>query len=211
MSQRPSFDLEKEAGGNFAVVRIAGVDEVGRGALAGPLVAAAVVFDQNNTVEMDLWGVTDSKRLTSKQREELVPKIKSLASNFAFGIISVEEVDRWGVGAANVMAFKRALDGLGEVDLALIDGRRFRGFDRRYLCVEKGESKSLSIAAASVIAKVYRDELMTELAKEFPEYDFAGNKGYASARHIEALKKYGPSPHHRQSFLGFIIKPEVLL
>lgn len=193
------------------MVRIAGVDEVGRGALAGPLVAAAVVFDQNNTVEMDLWGVTDSKRLTSKQREELVPKIKSLASNFAFGIISVEEVDRWGVGAANVMAFKRALDGLGEVDLALIDGRRFRGFDRRYLCVEKGESKSLSIAAASVIAKVYRDELMTELAKEFPEYDFAGNKGYASARHIEALKKYGPSPHHRQSFLGFIIKPEVLL
>ena len=197
-NQSPNFDYEISIGDGQIV---AGVDEVGRGALAGPIVAAAVVFENYDNVIQNLIGVNDSKKLTAKKRLELDDLIRKQASDLAIGSVTCEEIDKIGIGAANILAFKRALDQLKKCDFALIDGRYFRGFEYKYRCLEKGESKSLSIAAASIIAKVYRDSLMEELHEEISHYDFYSNKGYGSKNHLEALKKIGPCSHHRKSFL----------
>lgn len=197
MKKAPTFDIEM----TYPGLAVAGVDEVGRGALAGPIVAAAVVFKDYELVIQELEGINDSKILSPTKRLELDEKIKKVAKNYAIGVVDAEEIDQFGIGAANVTAFKRSLDQLEKCDLALIDGRKFRGFEYKYQCLEKGESKSISIAAASIIAKVYRDALMQEIHDEIWRYDFASNKGYGSKNHLSALRKYGPSSYHRRSFL----------
>lgn len=196
---KPNFEFEKKYSEQYNC--IAGVDEVGRGALAGPIVAAAVVFDKYEKIIKLLDGVNDSKLLSALKRLELDELIKSKAKSFSIGVVGPDEIDKFGIGAANVMAFERAIKGIKKCDFALIDGRKFRGFEYKFCCLEKGESKSLSIAAASIIAKVYRDALMQEIHDEIFRYDFASNKGYGSAQHLAALNKYGPSHHHRKSFL----------
>ena len=196
---KPSFRLEKEyisLGYNV----VAGVDEVGRGSIAGPLLAGAAVFDCAKKFK-GLARITDSKKLTAKNREELYELIKSKALDYAFGWVSVEEIDRIGVGAANILAFQRSLQGLKSFDLALIDGRNFRGFDAEYRCVIRGEIVSYSIAAASVLAKVERDRYMSEL-EGHDIYGFESNAGYGSRSHWQALEKHGLSPHHRRSFVS---------
>lgn len=197
---KPNFRYEIEFSIDGKIV--AGVDEVGRGSIAGPIVASAVVFDEYEKVRKKLKEVTDSKILTSEKRQELDAIIKALAADYSVGLVTVEEIDNIGIGAANILAFKRALDKLKTCGVALIDGRKFRGFEYNYLCLEKGELKSLSIAAASIIAKVYRDNLMSGLHINFPEYDFLSNKGYGGKSHYRALEEYGPSIHHRKTFLG---------
>jgi len=189
---------------------IAGVDEVGRGALAGPIVAGAVVFEKYDEIITVLSELNDSKKLSETKRVELDELIKEKSKNYAFGVVSHEEIDQFGIGAANIFAFKRALDRIPNIDLALIDGRRFRGFEYKYHCFEKGESKSLSIAAASIVAKVYRDGVMVEFGKKYPEYDFVSNKGYGSEKHFEVLESIGLSPIHRKSFLNCLEKPNKL-
>ena len=196
---KPTFDFEKKYIEQYN--NISGVDEVGRGALAGPIVAAAVVFNKYDKIIKALDGVNDSKILSASKRLELDELIKIKAKYFALGIVDSQEIDKHGIGAANIMAFDRALKGLPRCDFALIDGRKFRGLNTKFCCLEKGESKSISIAAASIIAKVYRDALMQEIHDEIFRYDFASNKGYGSAQHITALQKYGPSSYHRKTFL----------
>ena len=200
----PTFEYELEIAGGDDLI-IAGVDEVGRGALAGPIVAAAVVFDYKIASDLyrsrQITRISDSKLLTRTQREAADKIIRKRASEIAIGQVEVPEIDKFGIGAANVLAFKRALDGLSKCDFVLIDGRRFRGFEYGYRCLIKGDSKSISIAAASIIAKVFRDSLMAKLHKEFEIYNFAKNFGYGTKYHIETIKKHGPSSHHRKSFL----------
>jgi ribonuclease HII len=202
----PSFEYEREVGKNYNIKLIAGVDEVGRGALAGPIVAGAVIFDYSSKLERELVGVCDSKILSKNRCQELGEIIKAKALDYSIGVVDAEEIDEFGIGTANVLAFKRTLDRLKEFDLAFIDGRKFHGFDYRFICLEKGESKSYSIAAASIIAKVFRDELMRELHWVVPDYDFIHNKGYGVKKHKEMIKKIGPSAQHRKSFLGFLSK-----
>jgi len=198
--EKLDFNIEVQYSDRYKF--IAGVDEVGRGALAGPIVAAAVVFDKYEKIIRNLSGVNDSKILSPTKRLEYDELIKSKASDFAIGIVEAFEIDRHGIGCANVMAFDRALKGLKKCGFVLIDGRRFRGLNYKYICLEKGESKSVSIAAASIVAKVYRDALMQEIHDEIFRYDFASNKGYGSKSHMEALEKFGPCKHHRKTFLN---------
>lgn len=196
----PNFEIEKSI---FEVDNklIAGVDEVGRGALAGPIVAAAVIFTKYDDVIQALGGIRDSKLLSQSKRENLDKIVRDEAHSYSIGSVSVEEIDTFGIGAANILAFKRALDGLIMCDFALIDGRKFRGFEYPYRCIVKGESKSISIAAASIIAKVYRDNLMNLEHTKNMNYGFNHNKGYGTPEHLESLKKYGPSDSHRKSFI----------
>lgn len=195
----PDFKYEIKYSSDYTLV--AGVDEVGRGALAGPIVASAVVFNQYDKIIQSLAGINDSKILTPTKRLEFDELIKIKAVDFGIGRVEAEEIDHFGIGAANIIAFERALKNLKKCDFALIDGRKFRGFEYPYLCLVKGESKSISIAAASIVAKVYRDAVMQEIHDEIFRYDFASNKGYGSKAHLDALKKYGSSHHHRKSFL----------
>lgn len=195
---RPSFKLEKEyisLGYNI----VAGVDEVGRGSIAGPLLAAAAILDSSKKFK-GLARITDSKKLSAKNREELSGLIKIKALDYAFGWVEVAEIDKIGIGAANILAFQRALSGLKKFDLALIDGRNFRGFDAEYRCVVKGEIISYSIAAASIIAKVERDKYMADLDKA-DIYGFHSNAGYGSRFHWKSLEDHGISEHHRKSFV----------
>lgn len=177
---------------------IAGVDEVGRGAIAGPLLAGAVIFNRNKIFN-EIGEIKDSKKISAKKRMSLAEIIKNEAEDFSIGVVDNVEIDRIGIGAANILAFKKALDGLKRFDLAIIDGRPFRGLNCRYFCLVKGEDKSVSIAAASIIAKVERDKIMDRLDQK-NRYYFIKNKGYGSYNHIEAIKKYGPSQYHRKSF-----------
>ncbi len=182
---------------------IAGVDEVGRGALAGPIVAAAVVFD----VEKKFKGsnkIADSKILDKDDREDVEKIIRKEASLIGIGEVSVSDIDKFGIGKANILAFDRALQDI-EIDFVLIDGRKFHGFNYKYRCIEKGESKSISIAAASIIAKVYRDNLMCKLHTSNSIYGFNRHKGYGAKSHVDAIKTHGPSAHHRKSFLKKIL------
>lgn len=195
----PNFNIETGLLSQYSV--IAGVDEVGRGSIAGPIVAAAVVFKKYDKVIKNLGGVNDSKKLTPLKRFELDRIIRAKAFDINIGIVEAEEIDKIGIGAANILAFKKALDGLKKCDMALIDGRQFHGFEYQFHCIEKGESKSISVAAASIIAKVYRDNIMEEIHEEIFRYDFASNKGYGSKHHFDAIAKYGLSRYHRKSFL----------
>lgn len=196
---KPSFKLEKEyISLGYSIV--AGVDEVGRGSIAGPLLSSAVILDINKSFA-GLDSITDSKKLTADQRSELHAIIKAEAYDFAFGWVEVDEIDRIGIGSANILAFKRALDGLKKVDFALIDGRHFRGFDYKYRCTVKGELQSYSIAAASILAKVERDRKMEEIDSS-GIYGFADNAGYGTEEHWRALELHGLSIHHRKTFVA---------
>ena len=195
---------EKEAW-NSGLFFIAGVDEAGRGPLAGPVVAAAVAFDrdwieQGGTEEFA--GLTDSKALTEKKREAFFEQLQSCPfAHTAFAVIDPEEIDSINILQATWKAMAAALSALNRLpDLALVDGNPVRGLPCDSQNIVKGDAKSLSIAAASVIAKVSRDRMMVELDKQFPEYGFARHKGYGTKAHIEAIRKHGPLDCHRKTF-----------
>ena len=201
-----SFEADAMARGFKAV---AGVDEVGRGPLAGPVVAAAVILPRSfNHPE-----IKDSKMLSANQREKLVPIIQQSAVCWAVGVVDVEGIDRLNILRASLTAMAQALQGLSHrVDLALIDGNqkipsaifaesgRNAAHPLRQKTIVKGDQLCLSIAAASILAKVARDQIMIDYDKQYPEYGFAGHKGYGSAEHLAALQRYGPTPIHRRSF-----------
>ena len=177
---------------------ICGVDEAGRGPLAGPVCAAAVILPPH----LEIPGLTDSKKLTDKKRRELFPIIQEKAIAYGIGLASEREIDEINILQATFLAMQRALDQLGvKPDLALIDGNREKDFGVPVKTVVKGDSLSMNIAAASVLAKVTRDDLMVELAEEYPQYGFEIHKGYGTKAHYAALTEHGPSPIHRRTFL----------
>ena len=177
---------------------ICGIDEVGRGPLAGPVVAGAVILPK----DCDILYINDSKQLSEKKREELYDIIMEKAVSCAVGYATPERIDEINILQATYEAMRDAISHLQYVpDILLNDAVTIPGVNMKQVPIIKGDAKSISIGAASIIAKVTRDRLMVEYDKVFPEYDFAGNKGYGSAAHIEALKKYGPTPIHRRSFI----------
>ncbi len=190
------FETELRCRGFKAV---AGVDEAGRGPLAGPVVAAAVILP----VEFDLPGLTDSKKLSPSKRETLYPLIRSQALAVGIGLASAAEVDRINILQATLLSMRRAIDRLElSPDHLLIDGITPVPLALPQKTLKKGDSRSLSIAAASVVAKVVRDRIMTAYDRAYPEYGFSGHKGYGSARHRELIARFGPCPLHRKSFRG---------
>lgn len=177
---------------------ICGVDEAGRGPLAGPVCAAAVILPAGLIIQ----GLNDSKKLSEKKREALFPVIQEKALAYGVAFASVKEIEERNILRATFLAMNRAIQGLAvHPDLALIDGNRNTEIEMTSRCVIGGDGKCASIAAASVLAKVTRDHLMLELAQQYPEYGFEQHKGYGTKAHYEALRKYGPSPVHRMSFL----------
>ncbi len=176
---------------------VAGVDEVGRGPLAGPVVAAAVVLPEG----FDAEGVRDSKRLSERSREIVCERIMCEAIGVGVGIVAPEVIDEINILRATCKAMKAALDDLSAAfDFVLVDGLSVSGFGVPSMAVVKGDNKSVSIAAASIVAKVTRDRIMVGLDSEFPDYGFASHKGYGSKLHLEALDRYGPCPCHRMTF-----------
>ena len=183
----------------FDFANICGIDEVGRGPLAGPVVAGAVILPKGCRI---LY-VNDSKKLTAKQREELSEEIMDKAVSYGIGIVSHERIDEINILQATYEAMRQAVSKLDPApDLLLNDAVIIPGLTQKQVKIIKGDAKSLSIASASIIAKVTRDRYMEYISDKYPEYDFASNKGYGSASHIEALKKYGPCEIHRKSFIG---------
>ena len=180
---------------NFSLP-IAGIDEVGRGPLAGPVIAAAVILDRKNIPE----GINDSKKIPKAKRILLAEKIKE-NSIYAYGAASEIEIDEINILQASLLAMKRASDRLSVVPkTTLIDGNFKPEIKNNTISIIKGDSKSVSIAAASILAKVYRDEIMLKYSKQFPEYGFQTNSGYGTKEHLSALKNYGITPIHRKSF-----------
>jgi ribonuclease HII len=181
----------------------AGCDEAGRGCLAGAVYAAAVVLPPDFSNEQ----LNDSKQLTEKQRYALREVIEREALAWAVGVVSAEEIDRINILNASILAMHRAISGLSvRPEYLLIDGNRFKKYqDLPHTTVVKGDGKYLSIAAASVLAKTYRDDYMLELHRQYPQYGWDGNKGYPTARHRAAIAQYGPTPYHRMTFnlLGY--------
>ena len=177
---------------------ICGVDEAGRGPLAGPVCAAAVILPKG----LEIPGLTDSKKLTDKKRRELFPVIQEQAIAYGIGFASEQEIDEINILQATFLAMQRALDQLNvKPDLALIDGNREKDFGLPVMTVIKGDSRSANIAAASILAKVSRDNYMDEIAKQYPEYGFEVHKGYGTKAHYDALRAHGHCPAHRLSFL----------
>ena len=177
---------------------ICGVDEAGRGPLAGPVCAAAVILPPY----ADIPGLNDSKKLSDKRRRELFPVIKEQAVAYGIGIATHEEIDEINILQATFLAMERALDQLSiRPELALIDGNREKDFGVPVTTVVKGDSRSASIAAASVLAKVTRDDMMLEMAVKYPGYGFEIHKGYGTKAHYAALTENGPCPIHRMTFL----------
>ena len=176
---------------------LAGVDEAGRGALAGPVVAAAVVLPQGSLIP----GVYDSKHLSPERREELLVEIQKHALAVSWAQVGPEIIDRINILKATHEAMRRSVAALArKPGLAVIDGRPVPDFPCRQVAVVKGDGKSLSVAAASIVAKVFRDKLMVALGGSFPRYNFSSNKGYASREHVRAIKQHGPCSCHRKSF-----------
>ena len=177
---------------------ICGVDEAGRGPLAGPVCAAAVILPPDTIIE----GVNDSKKLSEKKREELFDVVIDTALSYCIAFGSVEEIEEHNILATTMMTMKRAIEGLDvKADYAIIDGNRIPKLDIPAKFVIKGDANSMSIAAASILAKVSRDRLMLEYAKAYPQYCFEKHKGYGTKLHNEMILKYGPSDIHRMSFL----------
>ena len=176
----------------------AGLDEVGRGCLAGPVVAAAVILPKNYSNDI----LNDSKQLTEKKRALVEKHILEHAIAYQIKEVSHTKIDEINILNASFLAMHLAVDDLSvEPELLLVDGNRFTKYKEvDHICVVKGDSKYMSIAAASVLAKNYRDRLMVDLGKEFPEYDWAKNVGYPTKKHREAIKEFGVTPHHRMSF-----------
>ncbi len=194
---QPSFK-EEQLLWSQGFLHVAGVDEVGRGAFAGPIVAASVILPPN----FEIKNINDSKKLTPKQREELNEYIQANAICVSIEEVSVNVINELGIGKANQLAFINSLKKLKEkFNFALVDGFLIKDLDLKLQrAIIKGDSISVSIAAASIVAKVYRDKLMQKLHLDFPEYNFLENKGYGTKYHREALKKYGLSKLHRTSF-----------
>lgn len=181
---------------------IAGVDEVGRGPLAGPVVAASVIFSPDVIIE----GINDSKKLSEKQREELFPQILDKALTFSVCAISHAKIDQINILQASLLAMFNAVSRLKtNPDIVLADGNKKFNFIAPVIPIVKGDGKSFAIASASIIAKVARDRIMKRLDKYFPEYLWEKNKGYPTKEHIQAVKIYGPSPLHRKTFLKNIL------
>ena len=177
---------------------ICGIDEAGRGPLAGPVCSAAVIFPEG----LEIPGLNDSKKLTDKKRRELFPIIEEQALAYGIGWASQEEIDDINILQATFLAMSRAVEQLNiRPDLALVDGNRAPTLDLPVETVVKGDSLSASIAAASVLAKVSRDDVMLRMAEEYPGYGFEVHKGYGTKAHYEALRTFGPSPIHRRTFL----------
>lgn len=177
---------------------VCGVDEAGRGPLAGPVYAAAVILPRGITVP----GLNDSKKLTEKKREELFGIITEIAVSYGIARAEVEEIEALNILNATFLAMNRAIMMLDPAPaLALIDGNRDSGIKTASQCIVKGDSKCADIAAASILAKVSRDRYMYELAKAYPQYEFEKHKGYGTRLHYEKLREFGPSPVHRMSFL----------
>ena len=197
MSQINMWEIE-EALQAQGITAICGVDEAGRGPLAGPVCAAAVILPDH----LEIPGLNDSKKLTDKKRRELFPIIKEQAIAYGIAFASEQEIDEINILQATFLAMQRAIDQLeGEANFALIDGNREKDFGLPVMTVVKGDSRSANIAAASVLAKVTRDIYMEELAEKYPEYGFEIHKGYGTKAHYAALTEHGASPAHRQSFL----------
>lgn len=197
MSNIDMWSIENSCFSNGIQI-VCGVDEAGRGPLAGPVCAAAVILPPN----VEIPGLNDSKKLTDKKRRELFPVIKEMAIAFGIGYASHEEIDEINILQATYLAMERALAQLSvKPELALIDGNRAKDFGLPVRTVVKGDSLSASIAAASVLAKVSRDDLMLQLAEEYPYYGFDIHKGYGTKAHYEAIRAHGPSPVHRKTFL----------
>ena len=191
------WTLENEiyAGG---VKRLCGVDEAGRGPLAGPVCAAAVILPQN----CEIQGLNDSKKLTEKKREALFDVICAAAVSYGIAFATVEEIEEYNILGATFMAMNRAIARLDRVpELALIDGNRNTGIQIPSRCIVGGDGKCADIAAASVLAKVRRDRYMRQMAELYPQYGFEKHKGYGTKAHYDAIRAYGPSPIHRPSFL----------
>ncbi len=198
------YDFDKSFG-NY--IYVSGVDEVGRGPLAGPIAAASVVLNLRYKDYKDLlFGIKDSKKLSSKRREELAEIIKSKAVSYNIAIINNTEIDERGIAWCNNEVLRRAVMGLKvPPDIVLSDGYAVKNLNIDNEFIIKGDAKSASIACASIIAKVYRDSLMTEYGKMYPEYGFINNSGYGTEEHIQAIKKYGICKIHRKSFLRNIL------
>lgn len=197
----PDYEYEARAAEN-GYTAVCGVDEAGRGPLAGPVCAAAVILPQGLVIE----GLNDSKKLSEKKREMLYDKVTENALAWSVAFASEAEIDEINILQATFLAMRRAVEGLGiKADYALIDGNRMPPLDINGETVIKGDSLSMSIAAASIIAKVTRDRLMLEIDKEYPQYLFSQHKGYGTALHYEMLEKHGISPVHRRSFLKKIL------
>ncbi len=198
----PGFEYENRlyAEGYTAVC---GCDEAGRGPLCGPVVAAAVILPRDIVIE----GLNDSKKLTEKKREKLYDVIIEKAIAYGIAEASPEEIDEYNILNASMLAMRRAVEKLNvKADFALIDGNCSRGFTIPTETVVKGDAISASIAAASILAKVTRDRGCLELDREYPEYGIAKHKGYPTKDHMEAVRKYGPAPIHRRTFLKFLDK-----
>ena len=196
----PDYSLEtKYKNEGYSV--ICGVDEAGRGPLCGPVFAAACILPDGLYIE----GLNDSKKLSEKKREQLFDIIKENAISYCIASASVEEIDEMNILEADMLAMRRAVEGLSvKADLALIDGNIARGFPIDAFPIIKGDATSMSIAAASILAKVARDRICIELDAEYPQYKIAKHKGYGTKEHKAALFEYGPSPIHRKQFIRFL-------
>ena len=195
MADKNMWEIEDSLAGKGV---ICGVDEAGRGPLAGPVYAAAVILPEH----LEIPGLDDSKKLTDKRRRELMPIIKEQAIAYGIGIATEKEIDEINILQATFLAMERALAQLeGKADFALIDGNREKDFGIPVMTVVKGDSRSANIAAASILAKVSRDDYMDEMAKQYPQYGFEIHKGYGTKAHYEALRTYGQCPLHRVTFL----------
>jgi ribonuclease HII len=188
---------------------IAGVDEVGRGALFGPVVTAAVVLPAETHAELIVAGVKDSKKLSADRRTELAKLIKKVAQSYQIGFATVTEIATLNIRGATLLAMTRAVQGLEtQPEICLVDGRdRVPNIQIDQITLIQGDDRSVSIAAASILAKVYRDELICQWAKEYPEYGLDRHKGYGTSQHRQALQSYGATPEHRQKFLQKILIP----
>ena len=196
----PDFSYEQQCGTDL----VFGLDEAGRGPWCGPVVAACVCWPKGDIPAELAASINDSKKLSAKKREDLFPKI--MASNAIIGIgqASAQEIDEINILQASFLAMRRALDSVRQQghtpSHALIDGNKLPNWDMPMKAIVGGDGKSLSIAAASIIAKVTRDHLMVDLAKVYPQYGWDKNAGYGTKTHIEALKQYGITPHHRRTY-----------
>ena len=198
----PTFEYE-EKHYSEGFNSVCGVDEAGRGPLCGPVVAAAVILP----LGLEIEGLNDSKKLSEKKREALFDIICEKAIAYSIAEASPAEIDEINILNASMLAMRRAVEGLGvKADFALIDGNCSRGFEIPTETVVKGDAKSYSIAAASILAKVTRDRGCIELDREYPEYGIAKHKGYPTKDHMDAVRQYGPAPIYRKSFLKFLDK-----
>lgn len=202
----PTFEYEQQYW-QQGIHHVAGIDEAGMGALAGPVVAAAVILPPLLLKERGLGGevmgeVKDSKKLSAKKRQSLVPLIKKQAFTWAIGEASVQEIDQMNIRNAAHLAMRRAIEQLKiRPDILLVDGNPAEIHPSiPTQNIIKGDNISLSIAVASILAKVHRDQIMTQLHEQYPGFNFSGHKGYGSAEHLATLKKFGPSPIHRRSY-----------